>query len=287
MSSASVFARQARTILTRTGGYLAGFTHSLQPYGGCEFSCAYCYVRELAVQRSNPHGLPWSKWIEPKLNAPQLLRRDAERGRLDRARIFCSSATDPYTPLERKLKLTRGCLEVMVGRPPEALLLQTRSPLVVRDAELLARIPRLWASMTICTDDEGVRRALEPNAPGTKLRLEALATLRAAGIRTQAAVSPLLPCDPARLAELLAPVVERVVVDDFFRGDGANGRRSQGALSLLRALGFAHWAEPGYAEEAIAVLRRRLGAERVLLSKEGFSAVGGEGEGVAEPRREL
>jgi DNA repair photolyase len=259
--------------LTRTGGYLAGFTYSLQPYVGCEFACVYCYVRELAVQRMNPYGLPWSSWISPKMNAPELLRRDAERGRLDRARIFCSSATDPYTPLERRLMLTRGCLEVMVEHPPGVLLLQTRSPLVARDADLLARLPRLWASMTVCTEDEGVRRALEPNAPGTKQRLEALGRLRAAGIRTQAAVAPLLPCDPVRLAELLDPVADRVVVDDFFRGDGAAGRRSRAALARLRAMGFSRWAEPGYAEEAIAVLRRLLGPERVLLSKDGFNAV--------------
>ncbi|HKE10361.1 MAG TPA: radical SAM protein [Myxococcota bacterium] len=284
MSSASVFAREARSILTRTGGYLRGFTHSLQPYSGCEFSCAYCYVRELAVQRANPYGLPWSSWIAPKLNAPTLLRRDAERGCLDCARIFCSSATDPYTPLERKLRLTRGCLEVMTEHPPEALLLQTRSPLVVRDLDLLARIPRLWASMTLCTDDERVRRALEPNAPGTKTRLQALGRLRAAGIRTQAAVAPLLPCDPARLAEQLDPVVDRVVVDDFFRGDGAGGRRSRGALAQLRAMGFARWTEPGYADEAIDVLRRLLGEDRVLLSSEGFGAVGGVGSVAERPR---
>src|SRR5271157_705171 len=273
MSSASVFVREARSILTRTGGYLSGFTYSLQPYAGCEFSCAYCYVRELAVQRMNPYGLSWSSWISPKMNAAELLRRDAERGRLDQARIFCSSATDPYTPLERKLRLTRGCLEVMAERPPGALLLQTRSPLVVRDADLLARIPRLWASMTVCTDDESIRRALEPNAPSTKRRLEALGRLRAAGIRTQAAVAPLLPCDPARLAELLDPVADRVVVDDFFRGDGAGGRRSRAALARLRAMGFSRWAEPGYAEEATGVLRRLLGTKRVLLSKDGFGAV--------------
>jgi len=268
-----------RSILTHTGGYLGGFTYSLQPYSGCEFSCAYCYVRELAVQRMNPYRLPWSAWISPKTNAPALLRRDAERGRLDHARIFCSSATDPYTPLERTLRLTQACLEVMAECPPAALLLQTRSPLIVRDAELLARIPRLWASMTVCTDNENVRRAFEPNAPGTRSRLEALVRLRAAGIRTQAAVAPLLPCDPVRLAELLDPIVDRVVVDDFFRGDGAGGRRSGAALRRLREMGYARWAEPGYSEDAIAALRHRLGAERVLVSQDGFNAVGSESEG--------
>ncbi len=270
MSRASVFPREARSILTRTGGYLAGFTHSLQPYSGCEFSCAYCYVRELAVQRANPHGLPWSGWIAPKTNAPELLRRDAEKGRLANARIFLSSATDPYTPLERRLGLTRGCLAVLADHPPAALLVQTRSPLVARDADLLARIPGVVASVTVATDDERVRRALEPNAPGTGLRLEALRRLRAAGVRTQAAVAPLLPCDPDRLARLLDPVVDRVVIDDFFRGDGAGGRRSRGALERLRALGYARWTEPGYADEAIGVFRAVLGAERVGVSQEGF-----------------
>jgi DNA repair photolyase len=271
MSRAQVFEIEAGSILTRTGGYLAGFTHSLQPYAGCEFACAYCYVREMAVQRANPHGLPWSRWIRAKRNAPALLRRDAERGRLDGARIFCSSATDPYTPLERGLRLTRGCLEVMVDRPPAHLLLQTRSPLVVRDLDLLPRIPSLRVSMTVATDDEVVRRALEPNAPGTKLRLDALRRLREAGVRTQAALSPLLPCNPERLADLLDPVVDRVVVDDFFRGDGAGGRRSQAALALLRQRGYRNWAEPGYAEQATATLQRRLGAERVLISQAGFA----------------
>ena len=87
---------------------------------------------------------------------------------------LCAPVTDPYTPLERRLGLTRGCLEVMVRTPPSALVVQTRSPLVVRDVALLARIPTAGVSMTVATDDEAVRRVFEPNAPGTDLRIEAL-----------------------------------------------------------------------------------------------------------------
>ncbi len=271
MSRAQIFPRVAHQILTRTGGYLHAFTHTLQPYVGCQFSCEYCYVRQMTVQRANPFGLPWSGWIAPKTNAPALLAAKARRGGLAGARIFCGSTTDPYTPLERRLELTRRCLEVMLEHPPGAIVVQTRSPLVVRDADLLARIPTLLASVTVATDDEGVRRALEPNAPGTRLRIDALAKLRAAGVRTQAAVSPLLPCDPERLARWLDPVVDRVVVDDFFRGDGAAGRRSDAALAKLRALGFAAWAEPGYADAPIEVFRRVLGPERVTTSRAGFN----------------
>ena len=179
-------------------------------------------------------------------------------------------ATDPYVPIERSMRLTRGCLEVMVEHPPAALLLQTRSPLVARDVDLLRRIPTVRVSMTIATDDERVRRVFEPNAPATKLRIDALRLLHEAGVRTQAAIAPLLPCDADRLAALLDAVVDRVVVDDFFEGDGAGGRRSGAALTRLRELGYAAFAEPGYAEATLARLRERLGAARVLRSQAGF-----------------
>jgi DNA repair photolyase len=274
MGRARVFPRTTARALTPTGGYLAGFTHSLQPYAGCEFSCLYCYVRELAVQRANPWRLPWSEWIAPKTDVARRLRREAARGATREARIFCSSATDPYVPIERRLGLTRACLEVLAERPPALLVVQTRSPFVVRDADLLARIPTAVASVSVGTDDERARRLVEPNAPGIGLRIAALARLRAAGVRTQAAVSPLLPGDPERLARRLEPVAGRVVVDDFFRGDGAGGRRSRAALARLRAAGFAAWAEPGYADEAIAVFRRVFGPERVGVSAAGFAESG-------------
>lgn len=271
MARVQVFAREASRILTPTGGYLAGFTHSLQPYTGCEFSCTYCYVREMAVQRANPYRLPWSAWIAPKSNAPALLARESRRPGFRAARIFCSSVTDPYTPLERKLELTRGCLAVMAERAPAFLLLQTRSPLVARDLDLLRSIPTLRVSVTVTTADETVRRAFEPNSPSVATRLETLRRLRAARIATQAAVSPLLPGDVERLAQLLDPVVDRVVVDDFFAGDGAGGRRSRSALEKLRALGYAEWAEPGYADAALSAFRRVLGRERVGVSAAGFA----------------
>lgn len=272
MSRARVVPREVARILTPTGGYLRGFTHSLQPYVGCEFACAYCYVRELSVQRANPFGLPWSQWLAPKTNAAERLAREVARMPIESTTIFCSSATDPYTPAERRFAITRGCLEVLTAHAPLLLVVQTRSPLVVRDLDLLSRIPSVRVSIGVATDDERVRRLLEPNAPGLGLRIEALARLRAAGVATQAAVAPLLPCDPARLARLLEPVADRVVLDDFFRGDGAGGRRSRAAIRLLREAGFGAWTEPGYADAAIEIFRGVFGPERVGVSAEGFAA---------------
>jgi DNA repair photolyase len=272
MGRARIFPREVSRMLTPTGGYLRDFTHTLQPYAGCQFRCSYCYVREMSVQRANPYRLPWSEWIAPKTNAPERLLREAQRGVLAGARIFCSSATDPYTPIERKWRLTRGCLEVLVQHPPAFLTVQTRSPLVLRDVDLLARIPTALVSVTITTDDERVRRLLEPNAPSIALRVGALAKLRAAGVPTQVAVSPLLPCDPQRLAGMLEPIADRVVIDDFFRGDGAGGRRSRTALLQLRAAGYATWAEPGYADAAIEIFRNVFGTQRIGVSAKGFAA---------------
>ena len=272
MGRIHVFPRTTTRALTPTGGYLAGFTHSLQPYAGCQFDCGYCYVRELAVQRANPWRLPWSQWIAPKTDVAERLRREAQRGATRAARIFCSSATDPYVPIERRLGLTRACLEVLAEHPPALLVVQTRSPFVVRDTDLLARIPGAVVSVTVGSDDDRVRRLLEPNAPGIELRLATLARLRAAGVPTQAAVAPLLPGDPERLARRLEPLVDRVVVDDFFRGDGAGGRRSRAALERLRAAGFGAWAEPGYADAAIEIFRSIFGPERVGVSAAGFAA---------------
>ncbi len=271
MSATRVFPREARSILTPTGGYLRGFTHSLQPYAGCSFHCHYCYVRESTVQRTNPWQLDWGDWLAPKTNAPALLAAAARRGKLAGARIFCSSSTDPSVPQERRLGLTRGCLEVMIEHPPEALVLQTRSPFVVRDAARLARIPSALASITVGTLDATVRRLMEPDSPSVAQRLDALRQLRDAGVRTQAAVSPLLPGDARALAERLEPLVDRVVIDDFFRGDGAGGRRSRAALERLRGHGFGAFAEPGYADEAVATFRRVFGAERVFESAAGFA----------------
>ncbi len=267
MPRAHIELADAKSILTRTTGYLAGFTHSLQPYLGCQFSCEYCYVRELAVQRTNRFGLPWSRWLIAKRNAPALLAR----AKLEHARIFMSSATDPYTPIERRLGITRACLEVLAARPPAALIVQTRSPLVLRDLDLLARIPRLAVSFTLTTSDERVRRLLEPDSPKFARRLATLRALKQAGLRVQAAIAPLLPGDVRELARALDPLVDRVVLDDFFRGDGAGGRRSRAALRKLEAAGYSGWTQPGYAREAGEVLRETLGGARVVESRAGFA----------------
>jgi DNA repair photolyase len=275
-------ATPATRALTPTGGFLGGFGYSLNPYVGCAFGdrggCPFCYVRALPVARARPG--PWGSWVIAKANLLELLARELrgleESGKLERAAVFMSSATDPYQGIERRMRLTRGALELFVRYPPRRLLLQTRSPMIERDLDLLLRLgPHVIASITVETDDEQVRRALTPTSPSIARRLAAARRLRAAGVFVQLAVAPMMPNDPERLAELAEGAADRVVVDTYFDGDGALGRRSRalGMGELYTRLGYEGWFRPGAERELIAAMRARLGSERVLFSREGFNAV--------------
>src|SRR5262249_7528019 len=132
--------------LTPTGGFLRGFAFSLNPYVGCAFGdnkgCPFCYVRALPVAHATEGK--WGSWGIAKTNLPELLQRELEllagNGKLQRTAIFMSSATDPYQGIERQLGITRAALVEMADRPPHRILLQTRSPLVERDIDLLQKL---------------------------------------------------------------------------------------------------------------------------------------------------
>jgi DNA repair photolyase len=248
-------ATPATRALTPTGGFLDGFSYSLNPYIGCAFGdgggCPFCYVRALPVARAQPG--PWGSWVIAKSNLLELLARELraleQSGKLERAAVFMSSATDPYQGMERRMRLTRGALELFVRRPPRRVLLQT--------------------------DDEQVRRALTPTSPSIARRLAAARRLRAAGVFVQLAIAPMMPNHPERLAELADGAADRVVIDTYFDGDGSGGRRSRALRmdELYARLGYQRWFRPGAEHELMAAMRARMGAERVLFSREGFNAV--------------
>jgi DNA repair photolyase len=272
----------ATRALTPTGGFLDGFSYSLNPYVGCAFGdgggCPFCYVRALPVARMQAGA--WGSWVVAKSNLLELLARELgvleQSGKLEHAAVFMSSATDPYQGMERRMRLTRGALELFVRRPPRRVLLQTRSPMIERDLDLLVRLgPRLIASITVETDDEQVRRALTPTSPSIARRLATARRLRAAGVFVQLAVSPMMPNHPDRLAELADSSADRVVVDTYFDGDGSGGRRSRALKigELYERLGYAGWFRPGAERELMAAMHARLGDKRVLFSRAGFNAV--------------
>ncbi len=164
------------------------FDYVVNPYVGCQHGCAYCYAR--FMKRFTGHSQPWGEFVDVKVNAPDLLRRQVAKAR--RGRVWVSGVCDPYQPLENKYRLTRRCLEILVQHHWEVTV-QTKSPLVLRDIDLLRGAPGVEVGFTITTADENMRKLFEPKAPPIEERLKALDELHRAGIRTFAMIAPLLP----------------------------------------------------------------------------------------------
>jgi DNA repair photolyase len=274
---------QVKSALTKTGGFLAGYTHSLQPYVGCAFGrngCGvYCYLAQSPIHHFRSGGLAWGDYVYPKANIAEVLRTELQRhqqkGRLDTLRIFMSSATDPYQPVEAKAKLSRACLAAFIDFPPQLLVIQTRSPLVKRDFDLIAGLgQRAWLSFSIETDDQTLLRRLTPATPPLAARYRTVEAAHRAGLQVQVTISPFLPLkDPTTFANWLADHTSRIVVDTFLSGDGSQGDRTRrGQLpQQFQAAGLGDWRDEDIARAFYEQLVSRLGPERVGWSEAGFN----------------
>ncbi len=201
-----------RSVLTPQDGEraLSLYDFSLNPYQGCGMGCSYCYV--IRYPFAETHPAPWGEWVRPKMNAPFLLGK--ARQKVWGKRVFMSSATDPYQYVERKYRLTRRCLKVLLECHLERLTVHTRSHLILDDLDLLKQFgDRLVVGFSIPTDDDSERKRLEPKAPTIEGRLRTMRRLKEAGIRVRAAVAPLLRCNPERFAGLLTEAADRAWVD--------------------------------------------------------------------------
>ena len=267
MGGTEVTAKPAREILMRATGFMDQYDYTLNPYSGCAFGCTYCYAAFFS--RSAERRDSWGQWVEVKENAVDLIRR-RKIGKLDGKRIYMSSVTDPYQPVERTVGLTRGVLQALADRHAPKLVVQTRSPDVVRDRDLFEQIEdgggRVRVNMTVTTDDEDVRRTFEPFCPSNERRLDAVAELRAGGIEVGVTMTPLLLVrDAEAFAErLLATGAEHFIAQPFHfaRGKFVASTR-EGALALMAAkLGCdADSFQPRYLEHyeaAFEVLRAAL-----------------------------
>ncbi|MFC7686086.1 radical SAM protein [Ureibacillus sp. GCM10028918] len=263
----------SRKVLTEAKGYLdVGFTHSLNPYSGCGFSCLYCYVREMPIQRFKE--LPWGEWVDIKTNAAENYRNEIKKLRKKNkpVNIFMSSATDPYQPIERKANITRGLLVEMIENPPDFLQIQTRGPLIERDIELIARLKercKVLVSMTIETDREDIKRIFAPYAPGIKLRLKVLKEVHDAGIPTQASISPVLPFTPD-FPKVLEGIVDYIWIDTLSIGDGSMGKRSErlGMPRLYQEHGLAQWYQQDLHVKVEKYFKKYFPSEMVRVSKQ-------------------
>jgi DNA repair photolyase len=184
-----------RTILSRNDSPDLPFRWSLNPYRGCFHACAYCYARPTHEYWGFGAGTDFDSKIIVKRDAPALLRQAFDKPSWKGELIVLSGNTDCYQPLEASLGLTRACLEVCAEyRNPVAII--TKAALVVRDVDLLQQLGRYaWVRVyfSIPFADDEVARAVEPHAPSSRKRFEAMAALAEAGVPTGISVSPIIP----------------------------------------------------------------------------------------------
>ncbi len=175
------------------------FEWSINPYRGCYHRCVFCYARRTHTFLERDGIDEWGSVISVKVNAPRVLRTELSSPQWRGEHVAIGTATDPYQPLEGRYRITRGILaELARARTPAHII--TRSPLVVRDRDVLAELSAA-AGVSVCvslpTLDAELARKIEPTVAPPAQRLRAVAALARAGIRTGVAIAPVLPgiCD--------------------------------------------------------------------------------------------
>ncbi len=245
------FEDSSRSIISRNTSPDVGFDASINPYRGCEHGCIYCYARPTHEHLGFSAGLDFESRILIKRRAPELLRDTLGAPRYQPTPLAMSGVTDPYQPIERRLGITRGCLEVLADcRHP--VLIITKGGLVVRDTDLLVALARHRAAavrISITTLDGELSARMEPRAPHPRERLRAITTLAEAGVPTGVLVSPVVPgLTDHEMPEILAAAREA----------GADAA-SYILLRLPGAVGplFEQWLETHYPERSSRVLARQ------------------------------
>ena len=191
----SYFRDDAQTIISRTESPDIGFEASINPYRGCEHGCSYCYARPYHEYLGFSAGLDFETRILVKAGAPDLLRAQLSSPSWKPQVLAMSGVTDCYQPVERRLQITRRCLQVLAEfRNPVAIV--TKNFLVTRDVDILADLAGVRAarvSLSITTLNADLARRLEPRASLPRHRLEAIRKLHSRGIAVSVLVAPVIP----------------------------------------------------------------------------------------------
>lgn len=185
----------SRSIIARNDSPDIGFDASINPYRGCSHGCIYCYARPTHEYLGLSAGLDFESKILVKEGASELLRQELSSPRWKPVVLSMSGVTDPYQPVEKKLRITRRCLEVLAEfRNPVAVV--TKNHLVTRDIDLLCELARYDAAavaISLTTLDDDLRRVMEPRTSSPVRRLAAIMALSEAGIPVGVMTAPVIP----------------------------------------------------------------------------------------------
>ena len=265
------FRDRTKTIIARNQSPDVGFEASINPYRCCEHGCIYCFARPTHEYLGFSAGLDFESRIMVKEDAPRLLEAELSSPKWKPQMLMMSAVTDCYQPIERKLRLTRRCLEVVVKfRNPIGIL--TKNRLVTRDIDLLSELARHRAAavnLSITTLDAKLQRILEPRTSPPAARLDAVQQLRAAGIPTGVMVAPVIP----GINDHEIPAIVEACAEAGAQFAGYVLLRLPWAVAPL----FERWLEehfPDRKAKVLARIRHTRGGERLYDSRWGKRQTG-------------
>jgi len=298
----------SQSIITYNDSPDLGFNAGLNPYRGCEHGCVYCYARPTHEYLGFSQGLDFETKIVVKHRAPELLRRELASAKWKPQVIAMSGVTDCYQPVERKLQITRRCLEVLAEfRNPVGIV--TKNALVTRDIDLLKELARhdaVAVFLSLTSLDKDLRAKLEPRTSPPAARLRAIEKLASADIPVGVMIAPVIPAlndheipqllrtaadAGARFASYIAirlPHANKEIFETWLR-DHFPDRREK-VLSQIRSLRGGQLNDPNFRsrmrgdgrlatqiESLFTVASRKagLGANRLRLSTAAFRRPGG------------
>ena len=262
----------SRTILAKNDSPDVGFEVSINPYRGCEHGCIYCYARPTHEYLGFSAGLDFETRIMVKEDAASLLRERLLSRRWTPQPIAMSGVTDPYQPVERKLRITRGCLEVLAEfRNPVSII--TKNHLVTRDVDVLSELAGHDAAavaISVTTLRPELQRVMEPRTATPARRLDAIRTLSDAGIPVRVMVAPVIPgLTDSEIPAILGAAAEAGALHASY----IMMRLPHGVKGL-----FAEWLEARFPDRKDRVLNRVREVRQGLLNDPRYgSRMRGEG----------
>ena len=206
------------------------------------------------MKRFTGHTEAWGSFVDVKVNSPEVLQRQLQRKA--RGRVMISSVTDAYQPIEAKYKLTRKCLEVLLQYQFPVDIL-TKSPLVLRDLDLIKEFKDIEVGVTVTTNDEKIRKVFEPKAPSITARINTLKKLHNNGINTYAFIGPVLPMNPEALLEKINPHVDSIIIDKM--------NYTSKTLKIYRRMNLSKWLDNGFIDNIIQRLENGFAGKPVSI----------------------
>lgn len=258
------FRDHSSSIISRNNSPDLNFDASLNPYRGCEHGCAYCYARPTHEYLGFSPGYDFESRIMVKHEAAALLRAEFAKPSYRPVTLACSGVTDPYQPVEKKLGITRQCLEVMAEcRNPVIFI--TKNHLITRDIDLMAQLAEhhaVAAFISITSLDPKLAHKLEPRASSPAQRLDAIRQLHAAGIQVGVSLAPVIPA----INEEEIPAILHAAAEAGAQFAASTVVRLPFAVKDI----FANWLEEHFPDRKDKVLGRIREMQGPTLSHKDF-----------------